>query len=335
MALPEVRAGTPAPAEIRSALPFESYVMQLRSANSRDTMRRSLEIVAGVLVDAPVQGGRKVADPNAVPWSRIGYQDVLACQSYLAECGRYSASTVNLFMAGLRGVLKQCWRLGLVDSDTMMRAVDVPSLPAQAGNQDDDATMAGRRLEPGEIEGVAEALSKDKSPHGIRDGALFAVMYLSAARRAEVAGLMIDDLDLRAPSITVRHGKGGRSRTCYMHHDVRKPIRRWLAFRGHGAGPLLLPLGRAGQLPDPFRPMTVQSIFGACRRWARLAGIDDFSPHDLRRSWCTAALEAGADTHVVQRQMGHSSPTTTSRYDRRDARAQKKAVRLVGLHQRG
>lgn len=38
------------------------------------------------------------------------------------------------------------------------------------------------------------------------------------------------------------------------------------------------------------------------------------SPHALRRTFITAALEEGAPLHVVQRYVGHDDPRTTMGY---------------------
>lgn len=45
-----------------------------------------------------------------------------------------------------------------------------------------------------------------------------------------------------------------------------------------------------------------------------LAGIDDFSWHDLRHTHATWLGQAGAPLEVIQRSVGHASVTTTERY---------------------
>ena len=65
------------------------------------------------------------------------------------------------------------------------------------------------------------------------------------------------------------------------------------------------------------------------KRRARQAAIAECSPHDLRRSFVSSALEAGADLALVQALAGHASPTTTARYDRRPEAARAAAARLV------
>ncbi len=53
------------------------------------------------------------------------------------------------------------------------------------------------------------------------------------------------------------------------------------------------------------------------RRLAKRAGIDKrISPHSLRHSFITAALDAGVPLRDVQEAASHSDPRTTMRYDR-------------------
>lgn len=57
--------------------------------------------------------------------------------------------------------------------------------------------------------------------------------------------------------------------------------------------------------------------FRTVQRLARTAGIEGkISPHSLRHTFATIALDAGATLHDLQDSMGHADPRTTRRYDR-------------------
>lgn len=47
------------------------------------------------------------------------------------------------------------------------------------------------------------------------------------------------------------------------------------------------------------------------------AGVDYFTPHDLRRTFITQLLEQGTDLNVVRQLAGHADIATTTRYDYR------------------
>jgi integrase len=77
---------------------------------------------------------------------------------------------------------------------------------------------------------------------------------------------------------------------------------------------------------DPSAPIGYQALYQTLKRWVREAILASdlpraereealrASPHWLRHTFGTRALERQAPLEVVQRQLGHADPRTTMRY---------------------
>lgn len=141
-----------------------------------------------------------------------------------------------------------------------------------------------------------------------RDAALLALLYFGGLRRAELRGLTwasAAEADDGGAFLTVL-GKGAKTRTVRIPRDVWSMV---AALRPADA-PIEQPIfvGRSGALDG-------SSIWRIVRGAAQRAGLKQpVSPHFLRHSHATHALERGAPLVLVKETLGHSSIATTDRY---------------------
>jgi len=170
------------------------------------------------------------------------------------------------------------------------------------------------------------ACTADPTPAGARDAAMLAILT-AGLRRSEVVNLDNSDFDATTRALTIRGGKGRVERVTYLPNGVTRAVTDWLAIRGNAPGPLLYPLNKAKRII--VRRMSEQAVMFALQRRATLASVATFSPHDLRRTFISDLLDAGADIVTVQKLAGHASPSTTSKYDRRGEAAKRQAVDLL------
>jgi len=308
MTLPAIKTET-LPADRHPAF---VYLARL-APGSRRTMRQALDTVAGI-----VSGG--VLDAETMRWEALQYSHTVAVRTVLGE--RYAPSTANKMLAALRGVLREAWRLGLMDAETYRRATDLPCIRGER-------LPRGRALSTGELRSLFRVCGDDPSPAGRRDAAVLAVLYGSGLRRSEVVALDVDDYEPESGTVTVRQGKGRRDRSCYAANGAQEALEGWLAVRGSEPGPLFLPIDKGGRIHH--RRTTDQAVLVVLRKRAGQAGVAAFSPHDLRRTFIGDLLDCGADLVTVQHLAGHSNVSTTARYDRRGERVKRKAARLLHI----
>lgn len=291
--------------------PAAVYLATSSSDNTRAAREWDLDKIASLC-----SGGATGA--LGFPWEQMKYQHTAAIAAELSR--RYAPTTVARMLSSLRGVLKEAWRLGMLDGDTLARATDVRTVrPVDI--------PPGRALEPGEIRKLWSAVEHERGIRGVRDTAILAAMLGGGLRRGEIVALdlrdykrlVVGDEDRHAAHVlTVRNGKGHKNREAPLLTRADAAIRDWIEVRGDWAGPLFTHIG-VGNHPTNQR-ITPNGVYLMVRRAARKAGIKHIGPHDLRRTYITALLAAEVDVLFVRKAAGHSDANTTARYDYRQQR---------------
>lgn len=289
--------------------PAAVYLAHLKPTGRR-TMRQALTVIAGLLTQGK-------ADALTCPWPALRFQHTSAIRATLADL--YKPATANKMIAALRGVLKMAWRLNLMTAEDYARACDLPVIRGSS-------LPAGRELQSDELTSLLAACAADLTPAGTRDAAVISVLYTAGLRRDEIVQLNRADYDPLTNRLVVR-GKGGKERVAYVLAEAEAALTDWLRLRGPAEGALFWPILYTGALRP--RRLAAQSIYSLLQKRAKQAGIEHFSPHDLRRTFVSDLLDAGADIATVAKLAGHANVATTARYDRRPEAAKKKAASLL------
>lgn len=284
------------------------------SEGSRPAMRSALEAAAAIL-----SGG--VLDAGRFPWSELRYPHLQLLRARLAE--RYAPKTTNRYLSAVRGVLRVAWRLGYIDTDTLHRACDVAGVRGSR-------LPAGRDVAMRERQQLFDICAADPHPaRGARDAAALALLAGTGVRRGEAVALDLAHIDLGDGGVRVR-GKGDKERRVYLVDGARRALEWWLSLRGSDPGPVLYRVLKGGHIrPKRLKPAAIGIIVE--RRVREAALLRRATPHDFRRTFTGDLLDAGADLAAAQALLGHASPTTTARYDRRGERARRKAAELVAV----
>ena len=148
---------------------------------------------------------------------------------------------------------------------------------------------------------------------GLRDRAMFELMYASGLRVSELVELPLSALNTRQGVLRVT-GKGGKDRLVPVGELALERIADYLAGArpelAKGRQPAALFLSKRGE------GMTRQMFWTLVKRHAATVGINPkrISPHVLRHSFATHLLNHGADLRALQMLLGHSSLSTTQIY---------------------
>jgi site-specific recombinase XerD len=195
----------------------------------------------------------------------------------------------------------------------------------------------GRRFPP-EIVTAGEALQlirapSNRAPTGIRNRALLVVMYRGGLRIGEALALKPADVDCRAGTVRVMHGKGDRSRVVGLDPGAMAVLEPWMERRAQlGIRTRALFCTLDG---SPLDPSYVRKLLA---RLAGKAGIEKrVNPHALRHSHAAELAAEGVPVNVIQGQLGHANLAVTDRYLRHVLPVDQvaAALELEELQQRG
>jgi integrase/recombinase XerD len=240
--------------------------------------------------------------------------DVLRWRDNLMRQKR-RAATVAFKLSVVRSLFDYMLVGGYVTANpAATKLVPAPQLPED---------LRGRALTAKEVRYLLSGPDQRK-PEGARDYALLLLMLRTSLRVSEACSL-------RASAIKWSHGrwvlkvkvKGGRERSLPLASDIKQAIDEYLRLDRkrrenlHCGGDdafIFQPHSNYRTL-EFNKSLSATMAWYIVRRWGDFTGIGKLSPHDLRRTAITRALDQGLTYRQVQMMSGHKDPKTVMRYD--------------------
>ena len=229
--------------------------------------------------------------------------DMLDVRGFIAEQIRkgLNKTTVSRRLSSVRSFFKFLYREGYMKSNPA-KLVSSPRLP---------------KLLP-KFLSVDDAFSLVEKPEGIgfapaRDRAILELLYSSGLRVGELAGLNVEDINVREALVKAR-GKGKKERIVPIGSKALDAIKTYLVERI-----LLKSKEKAVFLNRLGTRLTDRGVRRIVVKYARAIAITgSIGPHTLRHSFASHLLQGGADLRVIQELLGHVSLSTTQKYTHLD-----------------
>ena len=217
-----------------------------------------------------------------------------------------AANTINQQLAAVRRLAHEAADAGLLSPELaagISRVKGVKQLGFRSGNW----------LSASQSSEVLQRANGD-SMRAKRDYAMLAMLFGCGFRRSELAGLELDEIQMRQGHWAVVDliGKGGHVRTVPIPSWVKVALDQWTAAARVTEGRIFRAVARTGKVWGNGISQNV--VWYVVRSCCGRAGLEHIAPHDLRRTCAKLCHDSGGELEQIQFLLGHASVQTTERY---------------------
>lgn len=212
-------------------------------------------------------------------------------------------ATVNRYLATIKHMFTKAVEWEMVEEDTLKKIRKVKQLK--------ENNRRLRYLSKEEAQALIDACNSHLKP-------IVITALNTGMRKSEILLLKWDNVDLRNGFILLDHTKNGERREVPINATLMETLRN-LPRRIDGSYVFFDP-----KTHNPYKEVKT-GFKSACKR----AGIRDFRFHDLRHTFASQLVMAGADLATLKELLGHKDLTMTLRYAHLAPDHKKSAVNLL------
>ena len=293
---------------------------EYRSRRAAQTLRRQDADLA--LFDHFLQIlGKKSGDLSLNPgaWQGITWGLVEAFIKWQLQEG-YAVQSVNVRLSTVKTYARLVFQAGILSSEeyALIQAVKGYSLREQRRVDLKRAPLTRiglKKAVPVKLDHDQAQALKDQpdTPQGRRDALLMCLLLDHGLRVGEVAGILVENIDLQTGMLCFFRPKVGKQQTHRLSADTLQAVKACANFNDlPGKGKLLRSSHKDSSLGH--QGMTERAITLRVRTLGEGIGISGLSAHDCRHFWATSAAKYGTDPFVLQEAGGWSSLAMPRRY---------------------
>lgn len=282
-----------------------AFILKSHSSETRRTYKTTLQTFSRF---CKLRHGRQIS------FAEVTFSDVTAWRDWLIKEGK-RPHTISTKLAILRSLFEYGRALGIFSlNPASAKLVPPPKKPKHS---------PGRALSPKEVMSLLSWFRLDDLL-GARDYTLMLIMLRLSLRVSEVC-------NLKTSAIKSTHGrwvltvklKGGREERKPLPNDVKKAIDNYLkldrenrdVMKTNGEDAYLFQAEPNKRWFGENKPLSTRHVWYLVKKYSKLAGIGDVSPHDLRRTAITQAFKQRVPIRHIQRMSGHQDLNTLRLYD--------------------
>lgn len=286
--------------------------------DSLDNLKTKKAMTDGLYSVLKCFGLYEPEDIYLVNWHELDQNNINAIRTTLSAL--YSPATVNLRLSALRGILKTCWRLGLIETDSYERL----EIKDVKGERD----QYGRMLEKFETDVIFQVCDA-MGDEGLRNSAIFAIALQCGLRRDELSNLRFENYYYGEGRINLT-GKGAKNRNVYVSGKAKAFLDRYIELRGDHEGWLFHPFSNHGKI-RLHQHFGVQGLHDMLQKIMERGNLSGIMWHDFRRTFISTLLMNGVDPILVCKMAGQSDVRITMMYDRRPENQRKETFRTIDV----
>lgn len=170
---------------------------------------------------------------------------------------------------------------------------------------------------------------------GLRDRAIFVLMYNTGMRASELCGLTLNDIDFEKPYKVKIHGKGQKIRFVPLWEETINILNSYLAIQTKVNDKDYIFKGKQGAV------LSRHGLLYLIKVWSKKAELNGcktlkkkkVTPHTMRHTTAMHLLQSGVDIAVIKSWLGHVDLNTTHGYVEINLKMKKTALDKLSFAQ--